>query len=829
MNKRVNVFFLVIMMVSVIVLNSAVFPAKVFAAGTPAVVNNAIDIETYSVDDDTIYEGESFSLTIKLKNASDRPDSDFASIKIRFDTSANFQTNRLPNPINANLGAKSISMIYTGGTDKNLPITIEYEFSNGDYGSTSANLYIQEVRHEDNTGGGTPTQPDLKKYKPVLELGSSNIPTGKAGGTIKIPLSLTNISKYEAREIKITPLLDENSPFEIDQMIMYKTVEKLIANQSANIEFQFKIKKYAEKKTYKLPIKIEYKNMYNVDFPIDPSEVEVIYISIDNTNLPPQLVVRGAVSNPAEIKPEDNFTITFDLWNMGTLEAENVTVELKPNDDFYFLDNITKNYLFEIKGLQNKAITYSLKAKKDLDSGTYGITLLLKHKEMTAPEEYTVYVTVINDSEEKEEKEENVDIITENIITPQTSVLVEQPFTISFDIKNTGTTKAKDVKITVDSGDRILPQSLNILNIAEIEPGESINSVFSFMASRDSESRSYPIKAVIEYKNGEELVKKEQYMGVLIEKPVEEEEEEEEEEILNTVPKIIISEYSSDPGMVRAGENFTLSMTFLNTSKIKAVENMKITLIVNEGSEKTGSVFTPVQSSNTFYIDYLGPGGTSKKELVMYTIPDAQAKTYVVKAVFEYEYKENKQLKTNNMEDVFGIPVVQPAKLETSDVIVYEPAFVGQPVYISSEFYNMGKVMLSNLMVRVEGDFDTKESNYFVGNFESGYSDYYEASIIPLTPGETKGLLVFTFEDASGTEHRIEKEFTVYVMESVPVINPGIDFPGGMEPGGMEPPKSNFPLIPVIVGGVVLIGVVVLIIVLKKRKKRKELMLDEDI
>jgi hypothetical protein len=62
-----------------------------------------------------------------------------------------------------------------------------------------------------------------------------------------------------------------------------------------------------------------------------------------------------------------------------------------------------------------------------------------------------------------------------------------------------------------------------------------------------------------------------------------------------------------------------------------------------------------------------------------------------------------------------------------------------------------------------------------------------KASIIPLMPGETKGVLVFTFEDAAGKEHRIEKEFTVNAMEAAPVINPGIDFPG-IDPGmGMGP------------------------------------------
>ena len=827
MRKRVNGFFLVLMMVSMLLVNSVAFPVVGFAAEA---INGAVDIESYSVKKTDIYEGDNFNLEIVLKNNSAKT---IKSAKIRFDTSASFQVNSVPNPVTVDLTSpEPIPMLYTGGANLNLPVTIEYEFLGGDYGSTSSNLYIKEAKYEADTGVVNPPQTDLSKYKPVLEIGSSDIPTGKAGSIIRIPLSITNNSKYEARAIKITPQLSEDLPFEIDQMTLYKTVDKLLANQSTDIEFQFKIKKSAEKKTYKLPLKIEYKNMYNFDFPINPDEVEYIYISIDNTNLPPQLVVREAVSNPAEIKPEENFTVTFDVWNMGTIEAENVIVDLDSSDNFYIMDSITKKYLFELKGLQNEKITYTLRPKKGLETGTYGITVSLSHKE-AGVEKYTMYVNVLAESEE-EEADENVNIITENIITPQASVLTEQPFTVSFDIKNIGTTKAKDVKVTIDSGDKILPQSLNMLSISEIDAGGSINSVFSFIASKDCETRSYPIKAIIEYKNGEEIVKKEQYMGVLIEKV--KDEEEDDKGTLNTVPKIIISEYSSEPGMVNAGENFTLRMTFLNTSKIRAVENMKITLIVNEGSEATGSVFTPVQSSNTFYIDHLEPGQASNKEMIMYTIPDAKAKTYVVKAAFEYEYEEQNQLKTNSMEDVFGIPVVQPAKLETTDVIVYEPAIVGEPVYISSEFYNMGKVLLSNLMVRVEGEFDTKESNYFVGNFDSGNSDYYEASIIPLTPGETKGLLVYTFEDSAGTEHRIEKEFSVIAMEAAPVMNPGMDFPGmepgknpGMYPGMEEPQTSKFPLIPVIIGGVVLVGVIVLIIVLKKRKKRKELMLDENI
>lgn len=830
MSKRVTGFILILLAISVIFGGNTVFAdgEEVFIDGY--VANNG----------NSIYEGREFDLEITIKNGNTEK---ITNVKISFGSGASFQPvaardQSFAGEIGAtapnNTHTESFTMFFTGGTNKNLPITITYEIDLDGAGgdapverSVSTSIYIREAVADDpDSGPSVPT--DYSKYKPLFELNSASIPEGKAGGSVKIPLTLTNVSSYEARDIKITPVFSAaDNPFAIDQMLLYETVDKIAGQKSAEIGFQLKIDKYAEKKTYTLPIKIEYKNAYNISF----TEEKLIYVNIINTNVPPQLVVMEAVSSPAEVKENETFTVTFDIWNMGTLEAENVTIDIKPNENFYILDNVTKKFLFEMKGLKSSKVTYTLKTKKKLETGTYGITALLQHKGMQAPEEYTMYVAVVG-SEEEDKKETDVNIVTENVTAPMDSVLTEHPFTVSMDIRNIGTTKAENVKVTLESGDKILPQSLNIVNIPEIGPGESVPVAFSFVATKDCESRSYPIKAVIDYKNGDESVKKEQYIGVLIKS-----ETTTTNTTLNTVPKIIISEYSFEPGIVNAGENFTLYMTFLNTSKLKAVQNMKITLVVNESSQETGSVFTPVQSSNTFYIDQLGPGETSKKEMVMYTIPDAKAKTYVVKTIFEYEYEEQNQLKTNNMEDVFGIPVVQPAKLETSDVIVQEPAFVGEPVYITAEFYNMGKVTLSNLMLKVEGDFNAKESNYFVGNFDMGNSDYYEASIIPLQAGETKGKLVFTFEDSAGASHRIEKEFTVNAMEAAPVINPG--FPGGdmgvypgmegMDPGMMGPQAKKFPIIPVAIGAGVLVAVVVLIIVLRKRKKRKEMMLDEDI
>lgn len=755
----------------------------------------------------SIYPGDKFDLELQIKNESADIIND---VWISFGSNSGFQPSDggRDKPFADYIGGipvtKTFNMIYTGGTDKNLPITITYRI-NGQTETVNTSIWIDNAI------------PEAKSSSPVLELSSGSIPEGKAGGTLAIPLKISNTGKREAREIKVTPALPENL-FSIDQMTVYETIEKIPAGKSADINFKFAIDKNAKAGTYKIPLKIEYTDADGVDYPAVNKD---IYVKITEENLPAKLIVREAKTNPEFVRPGETFVLTFKLWNMGTLKAENVNMDLKLGSDFSALDNLTSKFLFELNGLNDTEIKYNLKARDDLKSGTYTVTLVLEYGEQVM--EYPLYIIV-----EGEDKEEGkADIITENVQTPQQEVLTEELFTISFDVKNEGSAKAKDIKISVDSGDKILPKSLNVINITSLEPGESFPVSFSFTATEGCESRAYPIKAVIEYQNGDESVKKEQYMGVVVNA------EKDEKAMLNTVPKIIISQYSMEPTVVKAGENFTLNLTFLNTSKVKAVENMKINLVVDEKSEETGgSVFTPVQSSNTFYIDRLAPGEKSQKQLVMYTIPDALAKTYVVTAVFEYEYEEDGQLKTNKMEDVFGIPVIQPAKLEVTDVIVSEPAYVGEPLYISSEFYNMGKVKLSNLMVKVEGDFDTRESNYFVGNFDIGASDYYEASITPLQAGEAKGKVVYTFEDAAGEEHRIEKEFTVNVMEAEAVMNP---FPGDYFPedtgmnGEMGQKTYTFPVVPVIIGVVVLAGVIILIVVLKRRKKKKELMLDENI
>ena len=209
----------------------------------------------------------------------------------------------------------------------------------------------------------------------------------------------------------------------------------------------------------------------------------------------------------------------------------------------------------------------------------------------------------------------------------------------------------------------------------------------------------------------------------------------------------------------------------------------------------------------------------------MYTVPDAQPKTYTITANFEYEDFDGKEYTAT---ELIGIPVIQQSKLETADINLPPEGFIGQPIPISLEFYNMGKVTLNNLMIKVDGNFQVENANYFVGNFDAGGSEYYEATIIPTEPGMLEGNVIFSYEDSNGEMIEIFKEFSLNVIQAPEETFP----PDGFE--GMDPGIENQSNIKKLFTNkifwfviVAAFAVITFIIIRKKIIQRKGMTLDE--
>ena len=284
-------------------------------------------------------------------------------------------------------------------------------------------------------------------------------------------------------------------------------------------------------------------------------------------------------------------------------------------------------------------------------------------------------------------------------------------------------------------------------------------------------------------------------------------------------PQVIIESYSygEEPSVV-GGSTFTLTMTLRNTSATTAIENVKM-VVSSAADETTGGVFTPANSSNSFYIDRVAPGGTFTESIDLTVKADASPKSYGVDIALDFQAKEGSNYQDLKSTETITIPVTQPDRFEVEDVQISDYNYVGDSIYCSVSYVNMGKNPIFNLTISVEGTgFSTAEPSAYIGNVEAGSGDYYEPSLTADMAGPVEGKIILTYEDAAGNQSTVERPFSTTVQEMM--VDPGIDMP--VEPVVEE---TGLPLAGKIAigagAGVVVIVVVVVVLKLRKKRRRK--------
>jgi len=500
--------------------------------------------------------------------------------------------------------------------------------------------------------------------------------------------------------------------------------------------------------------------------------------------------------------------VQLKVKNLSSYSAKQVLMSMSFEDvsaPFSFLQE-QAFYLSTISNGSTRTVNLKLKVDNTAKAGTYPLKIDYQYsnsdgESFTSSE--TLYIRVTGGKTSPR-----------LVFTPQggQGLKTGEDYQLVILVSNRGGLKAKDINIDLTGLNNegiVLSSGGSRQYINDLAAGSEVNIFYQIQPGSKVKDGSYPLTLKVSYKDesGEEFSDT-QDVFVSVGKGGS----------LNGAPKIIINRYVSDPVIVRAGDSFSLSVSFMNTHAGKTVQNIKVVLNVSESSSDTGSVFTPVYASNTFYIDRIEPQQTVTRSLELYTIPDATAKTYSIDAALEYEDEEGTEYKTS---ELIGIPVKQTNRLDIGEVQIFGEGMVGQPVPVSCEFYNTGRVTLRNLMVKIQGDFEAEGGAAFIGNMEPGSTEYYDATIIPREPGTLAGILVFTFEDQSGEKQSIEKDFTLQVLDAGMMEPFPGEIPGDLENGRVF--KVWYAIIPAIIAA----GAVFWLIRRRKLKKDEEIILDE--
>lgn len=278
-------------------------------------------------------------------------------------------------------------------------------------------------------------------------------------------------------------------------------------------------------------------------------------------------------------------------------------------------------------------------------------------------------------------------------------------------------------------------------------------------------------------------------------------------------PKVIISSFSTSPSEVVAGEEFTLNVTFKNTSGSTSATNIKAQL-------SSDGTFTPVSGSTTIFIDSLGPNAVAAKSIRLKAKADVAPGSYNATFALNFDVAGIEDPITDT--EVLAIPVVQVPRIQVSAMQIYPTeVYLGREVNVMTSVNNTGKSTLYNVNVSfTDPNGVLGDAEQFIGNILAGATGAVDVYIPTLMPGEANLTMTVTYEDENGSVFTYDDFEMVYVMEQGEPVDP-LPFPDPEPTNGLG------------AGWIILIILLVLAVALAaflliRKRKKEAASLDDD-
>lgn len=281
-----------------------------------------------------------------------------------------------------------------------------------------------------------------------------------------------------------------------------------------------------------------------------------------------------------------------------------------------------------------------------------------------------------------------------------------------------------------------------------------------------------------------------------------------------SVPRVIVSGFTTDPQEVTAGSNFRLVIHVQNTSKKTAVSNLLFDLQAptdGKDADTAAPAFLPASGASSIFLEKIPAGETRDIAIELNARADLVQKPYSVALTMKYEDGDATQYEGVS---TVSVPVKQAARFEFSEFEINpESITVGEEGNVTCSIYNLGRTKLYNVKAKFSGE-GVKAKDVFVGNVESGAT----ASIDGMITGEketapdNKVKMTVTYEDEGGAISTVEKELTLPVIQAAP--------DEGMPAMQDMPVEKKFPVVPVVIAVIVVAGIIVGVVIYKKKKKK---------
>lgn len=623
----------------------------------------------------------------------------------------------------------------------------------------------------------------------IFKVSSASVRDVIAGSTTTLEIPIEVLNKTAIKNVTATIISPKDDTlFSSDRSDYTATILEVSKASPATARFSVAINPSAKSKVHEIKLQLKYMSPSGTIYTDETSNS--YFVRVKSNNMEPSLNVVDYQLPNTPIKAGEKQKLSLVIENAGTITANDIRVKLSgfDKDKIQLAGDTDTKAIYVLGGKEKETIYYNISASKTAKSESNELVADISYIDDNGKEyKNTSKVYLIVDG--KDVGSIQLDVL--NLIVPS-RVKAKAPFSIEFDLKNVSQTDAKMLEVGIEYPNAtMIPKSTPKKTVRLFKVGQQQHFKFDFISKDDAQTGFYDLYVALKYnieggKETEALTYKE-FAGVLVDGA-----------IGLGRPKVIIENYDFGGMTVLSGQEFDLSLELFNTSSEELIKNIKVSLKADDG------VFIPVDMSSSFFIEKIDSQEHVNKIIRLKTKSDATVKAYNLAVTFQYEDSKGNaydiQKNPYKEEELISIPVNQPIRIEAGEVTLNPENYLNQPTPVSMEFFNMGRSIVYNLMVKAEGDFQIQGGNYFVGNFEAGRSDFFETQVVPTVEGEAKGKIIFQFEDANGEPGTYEKEFKMTVM-SAPV-DPNTTGEGGegttpVDPnaGGEVTPMANGKLV----------------------------------
>lgn len=536
----------------------------------------------------------------------------------------------------------------------------------------------------------------------------------------------------------------------------------------------------------------------------------------------PGLATAEAAENPWEI-PEENPSVVIGrnaampvfnagekvalkipIENTSYTDAKDISVSISAGDADSFPFSIDEmsitEYASHLTAKSRNIITFDLNVPATVKPKIYSINVTVDYNT------YYGYVgsasDVINVKIENPNKQPNISVL--GVDLPAESLPNGQSSVVKIKLQNDSDLLLKNLELKLGGF------STNTINldkwpaaqyIEKLSTGGSVAAEYRLYTDAKLEKGIYPLDLGIKYLDeyGQEYTQES-----VVYLPVSGKEGGGDDEF---TPRLIIDNYYFPGEYMQPGLAFPLSISFYNTSAATTIGNIKVSI------NSDGDVFSPVGSSNSFYIEQLKAGGRIEKTLTLKPKNDAENGNYNISVDLQYQDSEGTQF---DEKELISIPVNQNINLVVTEVETPAEAFIGIPTSVSIDFYNTGRSIIRNLIVKTEGDFDIQNGNAYLGNLEAGKENYFDVTIIPQKEGSVGGKILLQYEDNIGQSFMVEKAFQINAVTQQPFME---------DPDMMtEEQAAGKPYLKwsIAAGAIILLAVIAAVVIRRRRRRLSE-------